>query len=127
MDAVLAQLDDELFVEGIVASMLTFGFAHDLVEHLFGIVPDELAAAEAEAGQTSQGRHAHAEEFVQVRRVDSEELEPVDQRHAQVFGFLEQSLVEGQPADFLRREQIVGQLEPRFGHGLSSRCAPGWS
>src|SRR6185436_12627802 len=57
-----------------------------------------------------QRGHADTEEFFQIGRTDADELEPFDQRHFRVGGFLEHTLVERKPADLTVDQWSAGHV-----------------
>jgi hypothetical protein len=116
----------------VVANPLSRHLLGHPLDRLHGAEPIGAARVDAGVDLIVMARHAHHEELVEVRAVDRQELDALEQRHAVVLGELQHAVVEVEPRQLairvqlgrverqrLRRLRLFGRLGCAFLGGLS--------
>ena len=78
-------------------------------QHVFGRGAHVGGNGEARGDAALEAGDAHHKELVEVAREDREEVGPLEQGERGVFGELEDTLVEREPAQFAVEVAVVGQ------------------
>ena len=101
---------------------------HDLVDLLQDLLGapavDHLVGVDTGVDHALQGGNANAEELLQIGREDADELESLDQRNGGVGCFLEDAVVEGEPAEFAIDD--VGAPHRNLARGRKRALDPAW-